>query len=360
MFLKLKTSVLQNMLNDAVKGASNNKLVPLTGMICIELRNNVLKLITTDGTNYLYVKEKVEGEDFYIVINIDTFSKLVSKLTSEFITLTLDSNKLSITGNGDYIIDLPLDENGQLIKFPNPIETVSLDGIEVKKLKKLTINKMLSASKSAVANTLEVPCYAGYYVGDKIVTTNTYKICEVLDNLSIPPMLWNANMVELLALIKDEQADLYCSNDVDYIIVTTPQVDIYSVKYEGIETYAIEPINQLLVSSFDSKAVIPTEAIKNVLERLALFVGPYDDNSMKLQFDEKELRISSKENTGIEVISYLSSELPKPFECIVDIETLDSQVKSVVDEKLVICWGKDNAIKLHYDDVTHIVALKNE
>ena len=53
--LKVKTKTLQEMTQKAMKGASNNKILPLTSMLAIELKNNVLTLTTTDFSNYLEI-----------------------------------------------------------------------------------------------------------------------------------------------------------------------------------------------------------------------------------------------------------------------------------------------------------------
>ena len=63
MKLTINTSTIQNMVAKSMKGAPCNKMIPLTSLMAIELKDNVLTLITTDSTNYLYVREeKVAGE----------------------------------------------------------------------------------------------------------------------------------------------------------------------------------------------------------------------------------------------------------------------------------------------------------
>ena len=51
----IKTTTLQEMIAKAIKGASNNKLIPLTSLMAIEVKDKVLTLTTTDATNYLYI-----------------------------------------------------------------------------------------------------------------------------------------------------------------------------------------------------------------------------------------------------------------------------------------------------------------
>ena len=59
----MNTVKLQDMVAKAMKGASNNKLIPLTNLMAIQLKDHKLTLITTDATNFLYIMEdKVAGD----------------------------------------------------------------------------------------------------------------------------------------------------------------------------------------------------------------------------------------------------------------------------------------------------------
>ena len=103
---KVKTTILQEMVSKAVKGASCNRMIPITGLIEIKVNDGVLSLTTTDATNTLILSKKdIPGDDFYAVVPIDIFSKLVAKTTAEYISLAVDDGILEITGNGSYRMD---------------------------------------------------------------------------------------------------------------------------------------------------------------------------------------------------------------------------------------------------------------
>ena len=57
MKLTINAVKLQEMVSRASKGVGNNKLIPITSLNCIEVKDNVLTLITTDATNYLYITD---------------------------------------------------------------------------------------------------------------------------------------------------------------------------------------------------------------------------------------------------------------------------------------------------------------
>lgn len=205
--LKLNTQDLQTMVAKAVKGASLNKMLPLTNLMNIELKDNTLTLTTTDGSNYLQVvKDKVEGDVFSVVVPVDTFSKLVQKTTSGNITLTLTENALQFKGNGKYMIELLQDEDGSNIKYPNPFEdftAVSEDSIDL-----VTVKSILESVKPSVATTNEVPTYTNYYVGDTVIGTDTFKIASKDICVFDEPALISQSVMNLLGEFTDENINV--------------------------------------------------------------------------------------------------------------------------------------------------------
>ena len=354
MKLKLKTLKLQEMVSKAIKGASNNKMIPITGLMAIVLKNGVLTLITTDATNILKVMEKdIEGDDFYVVVPADIFSKLVAKITTEAITLTLKENSLEVKGNGTYSIELPLDEEGQLIKFPD--YKFDHEKAEKSVINLSTIKTILNANKAAVADTMEVPCLTGYYFGDKVITTDTFKVCSTDIKVFPDKVLLPAELVELLDLMDEEKITVQVSGN--KILFSTNNVIVFGSQLEGIEDYPSEAINAYLETEFKSVCKLPKGAVLNLLDRLALFVTAYDRNGVYLTFTKDGVIFSSKRSNSTELIKYQESENFQPFTCCADIELLKSQISAQTEEVVELWYGHEKAIKMTSGKITQIVAL---
>lgn len=355
MKMTINTSTLQNMVAKAMKGASCNKMLPLTGLMAIELTDHMLTLVTTDATNYLYVREnKVEGDDFYVVVQAEMFSKLISKLTCEKVSLELKDNTLMVTGNGKYSIELPLDEEGELIKYPDPLDSVGIAGEELT-VNLSTVKLILTTAKSALADTLEVPCYTGYYVGDKIVATDTYKICGINIKLWDEPALISPEMMSLLDIFTDEKFIAVRSGNT--MVFESENCTVYGTLMDSIDDYQIEAISDLLTQDFASSCKITKSALLQLLDRLALFVSPYDKNGVYLTFTKSGLQIESKQANSVEVIPYTESNNFCDFTCCVDIEMLHSQVKANTGDGITLHYGDESAIKITDGNVTQVVAL---
>lgn len=354
MQLKLKTLKLQEMVSKAVKGASSNKMIPITSLMAIELKKNKLTLTTTDATNYLKViEDKVDGEDFYIVVPVGVFSKLVAKTSVETITLKLKEHVLEVKGNGTYSIELPLDEEGRLIKYPEYKFDSKVKGSVINLS---TIKTLLNANKSALAVTMELPALTGYYCDDKrVISTDTFKVCNTEIPLFAEKTLVPPELMELLSLMTEEKITVQSSGS--KMLFTTNNMVVYGVQLDGIDDYPVAAIDSFLQTEFSSKCKLPKDALLAVLDRLMLFVTDYDKNGIYLTFTQEGVIVSSKKSTGTELIKYQGSDNFQPFTCCADIALLVSQVKAQEGEVVELWYGQEVSIKMTNGKITQIVAL---
>ena len=358
MEVTVKTSILKDMVSRASKGASCNKLIPLTSLMGIKLDDGVLTLITTDATNYLYVREKgIAGLDFNVSVPVDTFVKLIERMTCENITLDVTDKTLSVKGNGDYKIELPMDEDtGNVVRFPNPVGNIVFDPTNIKEVNLSTIKVIINSLKSALAVTMDDPCYVGYYVGDSVIATDTYKIASLgVSGLFGEPKLISPELMQLLMVMRDEKINVDSSGNI--LVFGSSDCTIYGTVMEGIEDYAVDAIMGLVDTEFDSVCKIPKNALLQVLDRLSLFVNTYDKNGIYLTFTKDGLQIESKSTSGVEIIPYYESNDFKEFTCCIDIEMFMSQIKSLAVDMVELHYGLDNAIKMVDGNVTQVIAL---
>lgn len=355
MKLTVNTSALQNMVAKSMKGASCNKMIPLTSLMAIQLKDHKLTLVTTDATNYLYVMtDKIDGDDFYVVVQADMFSKLIARLTCEKVTMTLTDHALNVKGNGNYMIELPLDEEGELIVYPDPLKKMGeIDSTDTINLS--TVRLILATAKASLAETDEVPCYTGYYVGNSVVSTDTYKICGIDIPLFDEPALISPETMNLLDLLSDEKIEV--ARDGNTLVFSTPGCVVYGKTMDSIADFQIDVINNLLGQEFDSSCKVSKDALLQLLDRLALFVSAYDKNGIYLTFTREGLQIDSKQANSTELLPYSESSNFKDFTCCIDIEMFRSQVKANTASAIEIQYGEDNAIKIVDGNVTQVIAL---
>lgn len=364
MKLKINTAQFQNMVAKAVKGAGMNSDLFITQLMSISLKDNLLTIETTDNNNYLYVRlAKVAGEDFNVVVPADKFSKLISKLTCEDVTLELQSkdgelDKLVVKGNGKYVIELPYDEEGELIDFPDPVADTTGDFWSSAEVQLSTVRHILNTAKAALLVGKEDMCYSDYYCGERVVATDTYKICGIDIKIFDEPKLISPQLMDLLDVMTSENIDVRYKDDV--VIFETPEVIVYGVVDEGIEDYQIDAIGGLIDEQFPSSCKIDKQALTQMLDRLSLFVDVFDKNSVYLTFTNEGLMVSSKQDSGSETIPYKESSNFKDYTCCLDIDLFKTQVKAYQSDIIEILYGKENSIKLVLGNTKQIIALADD
>lgn len=363
MKLTINTATFQNMVAKAVKGASGNNDLLITQLMGISLHDNQLTLKTTDNSNYLYIiQDKISGDDFDVVVPVERFSKLISKLTCDEVSLEIKSkkgelDKLVVHGNGKYSIELPYDEEGELVEFPNPMEEVNLDEWNETELNLSTARLILSTAKAALQVGKEDSCYKDYYVGERVVGTDTYKICGIDIKIFDEPKLISPELMDLIDVMSEEKISVYYKDE--YVVFETDSVIIYGEVDEGIEDYKIEAISSLLDDKFPSSCKIEKSLLVQMLDRVSLFVDIMDKNSIYLTFTKDGLLMSSKQDSGSELIPYKESNDFQDYTCCLDIDLFKTQVKAYQSDIVEMLYGKDQ-IKLVCGNVKQIVALADD
>lgn len=360
MKLSISTEIMQELISRASKGVGNVKGLPLTSLIAIQLKDNQLSLITTDGTNYLYIKkDKVEGDEFYIVVEAEKLIKLISKQSCEKLTMTVTGNALEIRGDGTYRIDIPLDPGtGEAIVYPDPMDGLELDEEARKEINLSTIKTVLDSCTASLADTLEVPCYTGYYAGEKVVTTNNYILTSMAVNLFAQDVLVAPEYMNLLDVMTEEKISSWIVDDT--IICTSQDCVVYGKVMEGLEDFPYDSISEYTEQEMESYCKVTKSKMLATLDRISLFVGTYDDDIVSLTFAKDGIQIESKQSNGIEVVPYLESENFTPFTCNINIVELVAELKSYQSDSVLLYYGNENAIKMEDGNTTFIIALIQE
>ncbi len=357
MNLTIKTEQLQDMVNRAIKCASNNKLIPLTSLMSVKVDNGVLVLTTTDGANFYYVRSAsaVQCDDFEVSVLADLFTKLVLKTTSETLTLSVEDNVLEIKGNGTYKMELPLDEGGKIIKFPKKFDEFVNVG---KTVKRDDIDRIIAYNKNSLAVSVTLPSLTCYYCGDTVISCDSHMVCSTEMHLFDNDLLISPQLMEILSIFK--ATEINCSINDDFIIFETANDLVYAPIIEGVDTYPADALNSLLNGEFPSMCKINRDDVLSLLDRLSLFVGSYDKKLIYLTFTNEGVMFNSKKMSGSELVPYIESENFSDYTCAVDINMLQSQLQTQSNETITMYYGSDVAIKFVSEGVTQLVALANE
>ena len=358
MKLKVKTELLKTLITKASKASTNNKMIPLTGLMCIQLVDGVLSITTSDAVNFLTLREEnIEGDNFSVVVLVDLFSKLVAKTTSDTITLDYTDNKLSFIGNGTYDIILPLDEEGKPITYPS--HDTTLANCQTGTLKLATVKSIILANKPALAVSMEVPYLTGYYCNkDKVVSADSFNICiNKVDTLP-EDVLISPIVFDLLSLSETEDINYEFTETA--IVFKTPKMTLCTKNMKGKEDYPIDAVTSYIDNEFPSKCTLPKTALINVLDRLSLFISNFDINGVVLNFTNEGVKVCSVNGSGYELIPYQGSENFAPYSCKVVVDATKKQIAARNGEIVNICYGAEGALKFVDNNVIQIIALMGD
>lgn len=360
--MKIKTEHFKELLAKAIQGASCDKLVPITTIIGISQNDNELTLTTTDGATYLYVYGECEDSmSFDVCPYIEQLSKLVSKMTSEYIRLSLVDGGLEVKGNGVYMIELPPDENGELEKYPDPYNAYIKNNklkFSKTKISQDDIKTVVDSVKPSLATTNERLSITNYYVGSSVVATDRHKVASYNKALiSKNETLVSKRLMDIINMVGEDMK--YCIDD-DVIIFEADNCTVFSKRSDDINEFPISIVGQLLDGDFESVCKVDKNSFIALLERIALFVGKYDDRAITLSFEKDGIRVLNKSQKSNEFIEYVDSSRYNEYSCLIDVDLLIAQLKAYDDECVEIHYNNPATIKFVGNDITYITALMTD
>lgn len=353
MKLTVNTIQLQNAVAKATKCSGFNKLLPITGMMGIKFTGTELVFTTTDGTNFLYITLDVgSSEAFDVTVDAEIFSKLVSKLTSEQITLEVTDSYLLVSGNGDYKLSLQLNDDGNNLVYPDPLKDVPVE-ISDLKISKVVIDMMLNALKPSLSQVVG-SVYTNYYVGKVLATTDKVMLGIFDDKVIDDDLLFSRSFVDLLGLATDDVAFELSG---DYMIARCDDMTLCAKKSDNVTEYNVEGLNKMLGFEFDAYCKVNKSALLATLERLAIFVGQYDDSAINIHFTNTGMELSSLNSSGVETVDFMEVKNAKDMTIKINILRLIIQLKAYASDSVDIYYGNEKLIKLNDGKLTQVIAL---
>lgn len=363
MKLKVKTTTLQAMFSKVYKAANQNKLIPLTSFVNIKKEGTKLILTATNDMEiYFYsIANNVEGEDFYVTVGIEQIYKLISKMTCENITLELKQNTLEVVGNGRYSVEIPMDETGEIIQFPDPYRDIHPEDTEdiefTDTLDYSEIQKILGSVKSSLATTMEYPVLINYYLGDFVCATDKSNVTSYDARMfETPELLISPKLMNLLALLTQESIDVKITDD--YMLFVTDDAIIYSDITTDVEDYPAKVVASIVSQELPNSCKIAKNKLLALLDRISIFVSEYDLNVIHMTFDKASVQVATTNSGSDEVLEYVEkNDAIEPFDCKVDIVSLTEHVKSCTSDTIQIEFGIESCIKIVDGDITKVIML---
>lgn len=357
MKVTLESKVLKDLTARAMKGVGKNESIMRTCWLGIKCQEGILSMTSWDGENYLVVSEnKVVCDDFKVTVVAEKFAQLVSKTTVEKITLELKDNYLKIKGNGEYKLELPVNDEGELDNYPEIIFDTGKKCSKTK-IKLSSIVWAIEGNKISLAKTPEVPHLMCYYFGDEVLTTNnTTAACSKINIFGQPVML-KSDLVNLVATMENEEIEVFINND--KILFRTPKTTILGYVNEGkqeFEESIKDELKQLFEENCPSSCSVDKGDLLGILDRIMLFVKTKEEG-IRVLFTKNGVQFYNKENSVNELLPYITSDNFNTFEVKLQLDVLKELVSNVCDDKCYIQYGSEGLLKFGREKRHHLLTV---
>ncbi len=354
--VEFKTEDLKKLCDKVSKGVKNDKLIYMTGLLKVELKNNVFSLTATDLTNFLTVtQDKVLGEDFTVLAVADPFLKLISKISSPEITLslveTVETTRFEVrAGKNKYNLEIYTGE-------PFPEFAFEEKGSKEIVIKKLIFDRVIENNKYSLAKTDEVQIFKGMYFGDSSIATDGEKMALTQIDIFNENVLLRPEVINLVSVFDDEEINVKLSGS--SLIFSDTKSTLCTMQMPKKETFPKDKIQTMFdKTEFPSKVVIKKAALLSALDRLTIFEPDAKKNKVSLSFNEEGLVISNVNNAGVEVLEYEEgTENFKTFAGTIKVEFFKTQLTSV-GENVNLWYGNPNMIKFTHENLILLTGLE--
>lgn len=345
---KIETPILQEMVNKLSK-CGGNRLLEITNYYQITVDERGLVINATDGNNFItVVNETTKGDKMNTIVKADHFSKLVAKTTAPNMVFTLKENYLEVVGNGKYKLEIIEGETYPTYEF----QPDSLCDIELAPLK-----AAINVNKYSVSQNISDGVLTGYFITDhKMITADGIRVCVTPLELGGAELLLSQEFINLINSLTDTKATLEVSDD-GKLRISTSNAIIFGSEMEGKAQYPnVTPLTEI---EFPSYCTLSKLSILAILDRLNLFINPFEKNETKLVFEENCLKVETMTGS-YETVAYVNSNNFVPYTCSINGMFFKDLVSAVKTETFNLHFGEEVLIRVDTGDTIQLLATGEE
>jgi len=349
---EIQTAKLNTMLSKVAKGVGNSKILPSTEYLKINLDKGELKITSTNCVNFITcISRGVAGTAGEIIVKADALIKLVAKTTKEIMTFVATETHVEVKGNGKYKIPLLETNDFPVYEFDVAVPGVQID---VKALK-----AAFAINKSAIATEMLMPCLTGYNVGDNCITTDGVKMC--INNNKFPltdRLLITQDLATLLNVLSVDKMTVQKQDN--KLLFTSTEAIIFGTELDGLSEYP--NISGITAVEFAGRSVVFKDQLTSAVDRLAIFVDPFDNNGIRMTFKPENLEIEDLKQNSLEVLKYVGEEKPtEPVTVLINIEYFKDIIGVLSMPTVDIRYGPElPMVKIVEKDVIQILSTMDQ
>ena len=349
--VEIPVVALQDVVSRASKGSTFIDVIPLSTMMEVKIKDNVLSAKTTNNSYYLtaiYDKQVVQP-DFEIVVDTKAFTALVGKLKGEIVSISVEGIKITLqTKTGKYNFSYSTDTDGSIVKFPEP--TFTPDG-STTHITPSELRSILSLNKTCKSVTKDNPALFNYYFDtEKVLTSNDskagYNPIKVVDRATA----LTPDFFELVPNVIDDNGDktaygVDISENNDSIMFFSNKGILTGKKASQADLESLTLFAQAYTDIFNDEmsnvVEISRTDLLDVIDPMILFTNSYEQNRIKITFTQTGMTffdITSESEERVDFVTPLTEDI-QPV--VLEVNALE------LKEQLTAC---SEIVKLSFDD----------
>ena len=365
----IRTEVLQDSCAKILGAVDSNALSAITETLEMSAVNKMLTLSITNRDYFVEVKLPIDtDETLYATVNANLFLRLISKVTSETIELSVEDRSLNVKCNGLYKFALIYDGDSLMhlprIEVEDVTETVKMDSSFLRSL--VSYN-----SKELLKGTISKPIQKLYYVdSDGAITFTTGACVNTFDTGLTSKILLSDKLVKLMKLFKDGDVDVTIGrnclgNDilVTSVAFTAPNIMISAVlsSDESMTVgFPVTAIRNRALAEYPYTVSFNKDVFTQAVDRLMLFnqigVAGSAMSTLKMEFNNCGVVISDKTDTNKEEIPFTKpNESISNYVAYIDSGDLTKTLASCTNQLVTCAFGNTQAFVLTEGKVKWVI-----
>jgi len=351
--MQLKTKQFQEICKGILEAVDETNNVTVTETLELKVEHGKMYLSVTNKEYFVTVSLNVNTEEtMKAVISASLFLKLISKITTEEISISMTDNALVVKGNGSYKFPLIFDGES-LLELPKisidevtntfTISTEVLDDIlkyNTKELQKSGIRK---------------PVHKMFYVDEQGCITYASGACVTSFKLDEPvKLLFSEKVVKLFKLFTSEsvvmtvgftaigdfvQTRVKLQND---DVELTAILDSDPANLNGVPASVIRNIAN---TNHVNKVIFNKQEVLDALNRLSIFAKK-DVVILYtyLEFTDSEMIIYDTRKDNHEIIKLEQSNVEGKYSCILNTNDFKTTLESQREDVITIRFGNNKSV----------------
>lgn len=366
--ITLKSEELKDICSKILTAVDSNGLSEITETLELNLVDKILYLNVTNREYFVKIKlsTEVEGE-FHATVHAELFLKLISKITTELVTLEIDDNNLLISGNGKYKLPMVY-EGSELLVLPkieimNETNSFTIPGS--------TLNSIyIYNSKQFSMGNIINPIQSLYYVDEQGAITFTTGATVNKFTLSSPiKLLFNSKLVKLFKLFKKEDVQFKIGQDqisdeivqtkVKFVSSDIELTAILPMNDAEVQKVPVQAIRERAFKDYDNIAVINREELLQTINRLSIF--SYSSTAIDrtfgiFEFGADEVIIKDINKVNSEKVKYSNSiNISENYICVLDFNDIKLVLETTGDEFVNLSFGDHQAAVFSRNNIYNVI-----